>query len=499
MKNGSVTIFFSMIVTLLLSLFFSMSETIRVVEMKNRSRVITQGALQSAFSEYQRYLWEEYGILALDGDYGAEGEGVSLVQEKISKYCWDNVSPDEESKKNGINFFRLSLESCDITEYGLLTDNNGAWLRHQGAMTAKKQISEEAIMNWGKTNQELEGNVVETGEIEKKVNSAQTAMKTAKEEKELSRETDNDASENNTENVEIPETVECDNPLEVFRQIKESGWLGLVTDTAVSEKAISLENKVSTREKTQGNLSTEVDKEGMTEALFYQWYLMNTFGRYGEVKADRVLDYEMEYILAGKESDRENLEAVIARIIAFREGENLMTILSTPSMLQQAKNVAVSVAGISGNPILLQVVQGAVVAVWALVESILDVRALLQGKKIPIIKNANNWTSELYTLATYLGSSYSAREDEKGVSYDQYLNLFLTILSEEKSGYRPMDLMEMQLHQQENYGGAKMDHMICSVQVQTVFGGEPIFLTWVPDGFENMDWYRYLSQKEIHY
>ena len=53
MKSGSITIFFSMIVTLLLSLFFSMSETIRIVEMNNHSGTITQEALQSAFSEYQ--------------------------------------------------------------------------------------------------------------------------------------------------------------------------------------------------------------------------------------------------------------------------------------------------------------------------------------------------------------------------------------------------------------------------------------------------------------
>lgn len=495
MKSGSITIFFSMIVTLLLSLFFSMSETIRIVEMNNHSGTITQEALQSAFSEYQRYLWDEYGVLALDAGYGGIAEGTSLVQEKLAEYCWENCNDVEDGEKSGNDFFRLALESCNITEYELLTDNNGEWFRYQGALAAKQQITEDLITQWAKSTQESTGNAVETKEIEQRVEDAKTAMETPKEEESSSQNTPTE----NMDNAEIPEVIQRDNPLEVFRQIKEEGWLGLVTENGISEKVMSLDGAVSVRKRNEGSRPADIQKTDLTDTLFYQWYLMNTFGRYGNTKGDRGLDYEVEYIINGKQSDRENLESVVEKVLALREGENLITILTTPSMLQQANQVAISLAGVSGNPALIQVVQGAVVAVWALVESILDVRSLLQGKKIPIIKNQSNWTSELYTLGAYLGSGYYAKEVENGISYEQYLNLFLTTLSQEKSGLRPMDLMENQLHRQEDYVEVKMDHMICSMQAQIVCVGNPIFLTFVSDISRNVDWYHYFNTKEIHY
>lgn len=72
MRQGSLTIFFSMILLSLFSLFFSMVETLRIYEMRLESRSVTKIAIANAFSEYQPYLWKTYGILALDVGYGTE-------------------------------------------------------------------------------------------------------------------------------------------------------------------------------------------------------------------------------------------------------------------------------------------------------------------------------------------------------------------------------------------------------------------------------------------
>ena len=51
-RQGSITVFFGMVLIVLCSLFFSMVETVRIYEMKLESRVITREVLASAFSEY---------------------------------------------------------------------------------------------------------------------------------------------------------------------------------------------------------------------------------------------------------------------------------------------------------------------------------------------------------------------------------------------------------------------------------------------------------------
>ena len=80
MKQGSVTIFFSLLLLLLCSLFFSMVETLRIFEMRLESNSVTRTVTANAFSEYQPYLWENYGILALDAGYGGPDMDIAHVE-----------------------------------------------------------------------------------------------------------------------------------------------------------------------------------------------------------------------------------------------------------------------------------------------------------------------------------------------------------------------------------------------------------------------------------
>ena len=48
--------------------------------------------------------------------------------------------------------------------------------------------------------------------------------------------------------------------------------------------------------------------------------------------------------------------------------------------------IATSLAGFSGNPAVVKIVQIGVVAAWAYVESILDLRTLLSGGKFHSLK-----------------------------------------------------------------------------------------------------------------
>ena len=195
-----------------------------------------------------------------------------------------------------------------------------------------------------------------------------------------------------------------ENPLELFSQIKEQGLLGLVLkDQAVSEKTLATAIGLEERLLCQGSGEKRRGVSGY-DRICFDWYVLQEFSHFDrEVSADRALSYEVEYLIAGKASDRENLEAVVLRLLAMREVQNAEVILTDPTMMGQAYEIALALAGASVNPALVQVVQVAVVAVWALVESILDLRALLDGKKIPMLKTRAQWKSQLGGFADGIG------------------------------------------------------------------------------------------------
>ena len=81
--KGSLTVFFALILVSVMTLVFTMSECIRLYELHDISQEYTDMATESAFSEYNPYLWETYKILALDLGYGTETDGSSILEQKI--------------------------------------------------------------------------------------------------------------------------------------------------------------------------------------------------------------------------------------------------------------------------------------------------------------------------------------------------------------------------------------------------------------------------------
>ena len=134
MRKGSLTVFFSLILTILCTLFFSMSEAIRIVGMSNRSKVVTREALASVCSEYQPYLWDTYQILAVDGAYGKEQWEETMVENRMDDFLWNNCN-------SGKGFFQVEPVGTEIEKYSLLTDGEGAIFMHQAANMAIKELS----------------------------------------------------------------------------------------------------------------------------------------------------------------------------------------------------------------------------------------------------------------------------------------------------------------------------------------------------------------------
>lgn len=189
----------------------------------------------------------------------------------------------------------------------------------------------------------------------------------------------------------------------------------------------------------------------------------------GQQETETVLAYEMEYFLGGKESDRENLSDAVHRLLAVREGMNLVHILTDPQKRAEARGLAMTITGVGALTPLLMITTFFVMSVWALGESLMDVRGLLAGKKIPLLKAKTDWQLELEQLLS-MGKEHvvGTGECDTGLSYLFMSNIVL-------QEFRMMDLIQMNLRQGQD--SFRMRRCVYQIRIQGDFYGKHVFFS----------------------
>lgn len=200
---------------------------------------------------------------------------------------------------------------------------------------------------------------------------------------------------------------------------------------------------------------------GLVDRLMLGEYALRFFQKYGDGNHENgCCAYETEYILFGKPQDRENLKSTVSSLVAVREGMNLIHILSDSQKRQEAQNLALAIVGGTGLVPLTGVVAFFIMGIWALGEALLDVRVLLDGGRVPLIKTGESWQLDLAGLLK-MGQERSVKaagegeSREKGLDYSGYLRLFLFFGHNSGMDYRMMDMIQanIRLSQEEFYLG----------------------------------------------
>lgn len=98
---------------------------------------------------------------------------------------------------------------------------------------------------------------------------------------------------------------------------------------------------------------------------------------------------EVEYILAGMKNPSDNRSTVKGQILLIRFAMNTMHIYMDPVKNRQALAAATAIAGWTGFGV--PIVHTLIMLSWAMSESILDVKSLLEGNKVPLMKTNATW------------------------------------------------------------------------------------------------------------
>lgn len=193
-------------------------------------------------------------------------------------------------------------------------------------------------------------------------------------------------------------------------------------------------------------------KSDIKEAIYNEYVFMK-FDSYTDYlqensgqESGKLLDYMVEYILYGENSDKKNISRCITELALLREGMNMAYLITDSSKRKEAEMLAASLVGFTGNIAVVKAAKYMIMGAWAFGESILELRQLYKGEKVEFIKTKENWKLSLDKLLNmdFSQSDYS-KETDKGLLYEEYLRVLLLLGNPVKKYYRTMSAMELHM------------------------------------------------------
>lgn len=479
-REASVTVWLCLVLTALAVLILALLEAVRYEGLKSDAKEWSNLSLESLFAGYQPFLLDEYHMFFLDGSFGRKKLDIAAAEDELSLFLNDNLMIPEKAK--GIHLYHMDSENVEITGYRLATDEKGKVFELQAANSMRKEIgthAAEKILNQIKS-----------------VNSKEQAAEKPDLYMEDAKNTLDTIAQQKEQETEKPAEPVINNPIDTVKEIKKRGILGIVVPSwkTVSEKKVSVDNCLMKRSLSQGNYPQK-EKCGWYERILMQEFLKTYVGYALAPKENGALSYGIEYLICGKESDEKNLEKTAKKLILLREGMNYFYLQTDGGKQAEALAAAAAIAGVSVNPAVVEVVKQGILAAWAYAESIYDVKSLLSGGKVPIVKNASVWKTQLSNLGAVL-SDVPAGESN-GLSYEEYLNVLLYTKTVKQLAYRSMDLMEWHMQNEEEFAKCRMDHMIMGIKLKTEFHADTLFLGIFQD--DTIGGYPFMERTEYVY
>lgn len=186
------------------------------------------------------------------------------------------------------------------------------------------------------------------------------------------------------------------------------------------------------------------DSSALVDEFYLLAYAEENFASYVRSPArESALQYETEYLIAGKASDRENLKAVANRILGLRFLANYVYLSGSSEWKAASGSAAAALTGLLGFPQAKKAVEVLLTAAVSFGESMLDVHALFAGEKVPIMKDASTWNLTLQNAAALLKNKGPVKQGKRNAGYEDYLKLLLAArMKRELLLFRMMDLMQ---------------------------------------------------------
>ena len=434
MKKAEITVFLSLVFVLVVSFVLGILQITVIHISKNLSRLATDRAVFSVFGEYQIQLFEDYHVFAIDGSYGSGGFSQEKIIGRMHYYGGDGT----DHEVTGIQF---------------LTDNDGQAFREQVLTYMEETYGIGLIRDFTGLTGEWKEQEIQAVKIEKKEETMLEELEDLK---------------------ESTGTLEG-SPFTCVEQIENAGILSVVMpkDMELSGKSISPDRQSSRRglHKGNGNFPARQAMDGISEKLLFNEYVLDSFiNAAGGEEKNRSLSYEVEYILTGKESDKENLESVLLKLFFIRMALNYVYLQGDSEKQAEAEALALTISIILLIPEGMEVLKQLILLAWVTGESVADIRTLLSGGKAPLVKTKENWSLSLSELLTLRGGAEQLQgtDEQEGISYKDYLRIFLFLGDSDEVTMRSLDRIEENLASEHGLDNFRADQCVTKIEMKNV-------------------------------
>ena len=444
-ERGSITLFLALILSLLLSLVCTSIESVRMASARTQILNSMDIGLYSVFGQYDRKLLEEYDLFALDGSMGGGQLNLAKICDNLESYMKPVLKQNSqklELHQSGLTGYRLLTDECGEVFYQQIVQYMQETLGSQGVQLLLNKMSDRER----KTEEaDLKAKQAETGgsidRYDSEMNQASQKSRQAAQEAENRQQQEGQIS-----TQPAPTQPQADNPISIIKRIMKMGILELVLPPVreISTRTVSKDTMVSGRQLQQGMEMPDgvTADSSYTSGVLFQQYLMNHLGNYTDPSKES-LAYQMEYVFGGRDNDIDNLKSVASKLLFIREGVNFACLMADNVKRTEAQALAAAIASGFLVPPAAVVIESALLLCWAFAESVLDVRELFAGGKIPLVKTSADWQISLSNLSSLMEGLDSMRKNnEHGLSYEDYLQVLILPVSKEKKVMRAMDMIE---------------------------------------------------------
>ncbi len=418
--GASITVFLSLAFICTVSLIYGLLESARTEGVRFYLQMAADSAMNSLMSNYHRGLWDGYRVILYENQ--SDEELINTYMHYVDAYV------------NNSGIYNLSAGEAHLNTGIFITDDGGRWL--------SKQICEYMKANpVDMINNRLND---DAKQIEKDAESAKDRRIDIDHPPEVTDDEEGEDSENSAEPGNKEAVIRLENILSLLS--------GNVSRLVIPAEHVLSEDSIDSEELPSQNITEHNYIADPIDKLLIDEYIRVFFSSYTD-HSDKELSYEMEYIIGGHNLDKANLDDVILRILAIREGLNYLHILEDPQKRSSVDTAAATIAGLAKMPDLKTYIAGLIIAAWALAESVADVRTLLKGGKVPLYKTAEDWKIDMDSLFAIDEDTDMGMFDQDvgcGLDYEAYLGMFLVLMPDYLKLYRIMDLMQHNLRRKED-------------------------------------------------
>lgn len=453
-QSGQITVWLCLSFLVLLSLYLVCLDSVQRQHRKQKSEQAVEAGMFSLFSEFEPHLLEDYSLLYMDTSFQSGRERTDEICSHLWKFTENNLTGLSGSSLPG-----LKLQGVNVKDLVRATDGRGAVFYRQAIQIMKEKTGVSLAEDW----------ISQEAFLEEAEEDTESFLKDCEE------------YEGSVENYESDdEEEELDDEVWQWDGLRKSFTLSaaLPETVRISERALDPSGVPSRRRLSEGAGGADGSEDRMLQKQWFISYLCDYMSHAQEMLTDErkegYLDYQLEYIICGKSSDRENLEQVIQELLLLREGINYVFLLTHPEFSKKAELLSALLVGVSGSQELVSCLKHLILLGWACGESVVEVRQLLGGYELAVLKSGEDWQvplSGILALAGAPGMYDKQAEPQKGMDYEAYLRLLLSLKSSETLAMRGLDIVEGELQKKDGCEKIHLDHCVEKMTAQVWIEG----------------------------